>query len=103
MGNVFRLENAGEIHCHIYILESYDGREPHVLVVTLPHAASRRHKFTDGAVVSSLLGKEPFDLVLLDLMLPGKGGYEVYREIRDQADIPNFLIRQSWWQESMQI
>ena len=58
---------------------------------------------TDGAAVSSVLEEEPFDLILLDLMLPGKGGYEVCREIRDQADIPNLLIRRSWRQESMQI
>lgn len=36
---------------------------------------------TDGAEVSSLLEEELFDLILLDLMLPGKSGYEVCREI----------------------
>lgn len=46
----------------------------------------------DGTEVSSLLQKEQFDLVLLDLMLPGKSGYEVCREIRDKVDIPVLMV-----------
>ena len=30
--------------------------------------------------------------ILLDLMLPGKSGYEVCREIRDEADIPILMV-----------
>lgn len=47
---------------------------------------------TDGAAVSSVLEEEPFDLILLDLMLPGKSGYEVCREIRDKVDIPILMV-----------
>lgn len=47
---------------------------------------------TDGAEVSSLLEEELFDLILLDLMLPGKSGYEVCREIRDKVDIPILMV-----------
>lgn len=47
---------------------------------------------TDGAEVSSLLEEEPFDLILLDLMLPGKNGYEICREIRDKVDIPILMV-----------
>lgn len=46
----------------------------------------------DGAVVAAALQEEHFDLVLLDLMLPGKGGYEVCREIRDVVDIPILMV-----------
>lgn len=46
----------------------------------------------DGAEVSSLLEREWFDLILLDLMLPGKSGYEVCREIRDKVDIPILMV-----------
>lgn len=46
----------------------------------------------DGAAVSNLLQKESFDLILLDLMLPGKSGYEVCREIRDKVDIPILMV-----------
>lgn len=47
---------------------------------------------TDGVEVSGLLEKELFDLILLDLMLPGKSGYEICREIRDQVDIPILMV-----------
>lgn len=39
-----------------------------------------------------MLEEEPFDLILLDLMLPGKSGYEVCREIRDKVDIPILMV-----------
>ena len=47
---------------------------------------------TEGTAVSSILEREHFDLVLLDLMLPGKNGYEVCREIRDTIDIPILMV-----------
>lgn len=47
---------------------------------------------TDGAEVCGLIEKESFDLVLLDLMLPGKSGYEICREIRDKVDIPILMV-----------
>lgn len=46
----------------------------------------------DGIEVSGLLQKEAFDLILLDLMLPGKSGYEVCREIRDKVDVPILMV-----------
>lgn len=47
---------------------------------------------TEGAVVQAALQEEDFDLILLDLMLPGKSGYEVCREIRDTIDIPILMV-----------
>ena len=46
----------------------------------------------EGTSVWVLLEKEQFDLILLDLMLPGKSGYEICREIRDQIDIPILMV-----------
>ncbi len=46
----------------------------------------------DGTLVSSMIEEEKFDLILLDLMLPGKSGYEICREIRDQIDIPILMV-----------
>lgn len=47
---------------------------------------------TEGTAVAAALEEEHFDLVLLDLMLPGKNGYEVCREIRDSVDIPILMV-----------
>lgn len=46
----------------------------------------------DGNQVIPLLKKENFDLILLDLMLPGKSGEEICREIRDLIDIPILMV-----------
>ena len=46
----------------------------------------------DGTAVNELLEKEHFDLILLDLMLPGKSGYDICREIRDKVDIPILMV-----------
>ena len=47
---------------------------------------------TDGAKVNETLDQENFDLILLDLMLPGKSGYTICREIRDKLDIPILMV-----------
>lgn len=36
--------------------------------------------------------KEDYAAVLLDLMLPGKGGFEICREIRKRSDVPILLV-----------
>ena len=47
---------------------------------------------TDGSGVNKMLEEESFDLILLDLMLPGKSGYAICREIRDRLDIPILMV-----------
>jgi DNA-binding response OmpR family regulator len=44
---------------------------------------------TDGLTV---LEEESFDLVILDIMLPGIDGFEVLKTIREREDIPVLLV-----------
>lgn len=46
----------------------------------------------DGYAVLSLLEEEKVDLMILDIMLPGKSGYDICREIRDKVDIPILMV-----------
>lgn len=46
----------------------------------------------DGAEVARVLAEETFDLILLDLMLPGKNGCEICREFREKLDIPILMV-----------
>lgn len=44
----------------------------------------------EAAVAAALAGG--YDLILLDLMLPGISGYDVCREIRDKVDVPILMV-----------
>ena len=46
----------------------------------------------DGRSALSLFGSWQPDIILLDLMLPGKDGYEVCREIRQKKDTPIIML-----------
>ncbi len=46
----------------------------------------------DGNEAVSRLRKQSYDLILLDVMLPGCSGYDVCRQIRDEIDIPILMV-----------
>ena len=46
----------------------------------------------NGNEVIDVLRQEKFDLILLDIMLPGKSGYDICREVRDELDIPIIMV-----------
>ena len=48
---------------------------------------------TDGPSGLAKGSREPFDLIILDVMLPGKNGFEVCRELRQQGkDMPILML-----------
>ncbi len=47
---------------------------------------------SDGEQAVELALTGEFDLILLDLMLPGKNGYDICREIRDKVDVPILMV-----------
>jgi two-component system phosphate regulon response regulator OmpR len=46
----------------------------------------------DGAGMRSLLDRESFDVVLLDLMMPGEDGLTLARQIRQKWDVPIIML-----------
>lgn len=47
---------------------------------------------TSGDEALQLLERETFDLVILDIMLPGVDGFGVLRKLREEEDIPVLLV-----------
>ncbi len=47
---------------------------------------------SDGAAGLNMAMKEDFDLILLDIMLPGENGLEICRKVRGKKDIPILLV-----------
>ncbi|WP_127529351.1 response regulator transcription factor [Paenibacillus kobensis] len=46
----------------------------------------------DGSKVVKTILEGSYDLIILDLMLPGSSGYDICREIRNQIDIPILMV-----------
>lgn len=47
---------------------------------------------SDGLEAERVIEAGSWDLILLDLMLPGKNGYEICREVRDKTDVPMLMV-----------
>jgi len=47
---------------------------------------------TNGDAALELAKEQPFDLVVLDVMLPGIDGYEVCRRLRAMSDVPVLFL-----------
>ncbi|MBP2198373.1 two-component system response regulator BaeR [Pantoea cypripedii] len=52
----------------------------------------RTHHIGDGSEVLSYVQQSPPDLMLLDLMLPGRDGLTLCREIRRFSDLPIIMV-----------
>lgn len=80
-------------------------RAPHILVAeddhnilmglidTLESEGYRVTPATDGREALELLHREAFDLVILDIMMPERSGYDVCRDIRSRdQDLPVMML-----------
>lgn len=47
---------------------------------------------TNGSQGLLQFEREEYDAVILDLMLPGKNGFEICRELREKSDVPILLV-----------
>ncbi|HFI0271490.1 TPA: response regulator transcription factor [Streptococcus suis] len=46
----------------------------------------------DGSLVEEQIKKEEYSLLLLDVMLPNKTGYDLCRDLRDKVDFPILMV-----------
>lgn len=78
----------------IHVLVAED--DPNILtglIDTLESEGYRATPATDGEQALDLFSGGKFDLVLLDIMMPGKNGYDVCRAIRSQdEDVPVIML-----------
>jgi DNA-binding response OmpR family regulator len=59
----------------------------------LEEAGYRLHREANGLLAMAAIDRQPWDLVLLDLMLPGADGWEVCRHLRARhADVPVIIL-----------
>lgn len=80
------LENeTGKLH--ILIVEDHRQISDMLADFLIEHGYEISSAF-DGKTASSLLTKNSYDLILMDLMLPYKSGEELIRELRTHADTP---------------
>ena len=76
---------------HILIVED-EKKIADLLCDYLKGAGFRTSTQDNGNCVISQVKKDSPDLILLDIMLPGKDGMELCREIRQMANIPIIMI-----------
>jgi DNA-binding response OmpR family regulator len=57
-----------------------------------PHGVALDHVEEGARAIERLGGGEAFDVVLLDVMLPGIDGFEVCRRIRARHDVPILML-----------
>lgn len=75
------------------ILIAEDDADISLIEETYLEAAGFKTKIVkQGDLVKPTFEQEPFDLILLDLMLPEKNGYEVCQEIRQLTNVPILIV-----------
>ena len=72
---------------HILIVED-EVSLAQVLSEYLSQSGFVTHVIIDGLLVMDWVKNNPVDLMILDLMLPGKNGLDIYRELRTFSDVP---------------
>lgn len=60
--------------------------------VVLEHEGFEVSSFFDGTSAADALASDVFDLVILDIMMPGKSGLEVLREMRASGDVTPVIL-----------
>jgi len=82
---------SGAMAAHILIIED-DERLSAMVAQYLQEAGFRVSARAEGGEGMALLERDPFDALILDLMLPDLDGFEVCRRVRARSDIPILML-----------
>ena len=75
----------------VLIIED-DPRIRRVVQMTLQREGLEVTEAATGEEGLDRIGERPFDVILLDLMLPGRDGFEICREIRRTSSTPVIMV-----------
>ena len=75
----------------IFIVED-ERRIARFLQIELEHEGFETATEDNGQRAFERIGQERFDLVLLDVMLPGLDGFEVCRKVREFSSVPIIML-----------
>ncbi|PRD44026.1 DNA-binding response regulator [Phyllobacterium phragmitis] len=78
-------------NAHILIVED-DSEIANLLALTIQDNGMIPTIAEDGRVMQSLLRNNSFDLIILDVMLPGEDGLSICRKIRSEKTTPIILL-----------
>jgi DNA-binding response OmpR family regulator len=79
------------MRARILLLED-DPRIRAAMRMALEHEGQKVHEVASGEQALRDFAGEPFDIALIDLMLPGIDGFEVCRTLRRVSDIPIIMV-----------
>lgn len=75
----------------IYVVED-DKAIRNLVAYALGEKGYEVNTFEDGLDIVEIIRDNPCELLLLDLMLPGKDGVEILKEIREFSNIPVIIL-----------
>lgn len=75
----------------IYVVED-DGAIRNLVAYALTEKGYKVKSFEDGLEIVKVIRENPCELLLLDLMLPGKDGVSILKELREFSDIPVIIL-----------
>ncbi|MAF83427.1 MAG: response regulator [Gammaproteobacteria bacterium] len=77
---------------HTILIVEDEPKIARLLADYLEQAAFKTHCLDDGSTVVDWVRKHEPDLILLDLMLPGKDGLAICREVREFSQVPILMV-----------
>ena len=84
-------QRIGEEPAHILVVDD-DDRIRTLLKRYLTDNGFRASVASDGEEARSLLGAVDFDLLILDVMMPGMSGFELTEKVRAASNVPILLL-----------